>query len=164
METVGDDVEELDKETPSSNNTRGTTQEDNSVALPSGPFKRARQYEIWKDLGKHEMIDNQCKVRFLHCKELLKILKSGSTTHYNRHLDKCPQKRIKLRQQTLINFLPSDSSARSPSSSFVSALHDGNFDALKFREGIAHWIVMHEKAFSVVEEEGFNLMLKRGIP
>ncbi|GMJ13921.1 DAYSLEEPER [Hibiscus trionum] len=32
------------------------------------------------------------------------------------------------------------------------------------REGIAHWIVMHEHAFSIVEEEDFNMMLKMAIP
>ncbi|KAK8572738.1 hypothetical protein V6N12_028783 [Hibiscus sabdariffa] len=82
IETIGDEIEELDKETPPSIDTRGTTREDNSDALQSGPFKRARQSEVWKDLGKHEMIDNQWKVRCLHCKELLNVLNSGSTTHY----------------------------------------------------------------------------------
>ncbi|XP_039026377.1 uncharacterized protein LOC120159964 [Hibiscus syriacus] len=70
----------------------------------------------------------------------------------------------KVAKTNLINFLPSDSSVGSPDFSFVSALHDGKFDVLKFREGISHWIVMHENTFPVVEEEGFNLMLKRGIP
>uniref|UniRef100_A0A803LLV0 Transposase n=1 Tax=Chenopodium quinoa TaxID=63459 RepID=A0A803LLV0_CHEQI len=69
-----------------------------------------------------------------------------------------------LQKQSKLNFLSSDSSAGTPHSTFVSALHDGKFDMLKMREGIAYWIVMHEKPFSVVEEEGFNLMLKRGIP
>ena len=35
---------------------------------------------------------------------------------------------------------------------------------LKMREGIAHWLTMHEHPFTIVEEEGFNLMMKRGIP
>ncbi|KAL2929777.1 Zinc finger BED domain-containing protein DAYSLEEPER [Bienertia sinuspersici] len=32
------------------------------------------------------------------------------------------------------------------------------------REGVAHWVTMHEHPFNIVEEEGFNMMLKRGIP
>ena len=35
---------------------------------------------------------------------------------------------------------------------------------LKMREGIAHRLMLHEHPFTMVEEEGFNLMMKRGIP
>ena len=64
----------------------------------------------------------------------------------------------------MINFLPSDSSIGTNQSEFVSALHNGKFDMLKMREGIAHWLTMHEHSFTIVEDEGFNLMMKRGIP
>ena len=64
----------------------------------------------------------------------------------------------------MINFLPSDSSIGTNQSGFVSALHNGKFDMLKMRKGIAHWLTMHEHPFTIVEEEGFNLMMKRGIP
>ncbi|KAK9026597.1 hypothetical protein V6N11_039432 [Hibiscus sabdariffa] len=46
MKTIGDEIEELDKEIPPSNNTRGITQEYNYDALPTDPFKRARQSKI----------------------------------------------------------------------------------------------------------------------
>ncbi|WOL01356.1 Zinc finger, BED-type [Canna indica] len=42
-------------------------------------------------------------------------------------------------------------------------IDDGRFDMNKMREGIAHWILMHEHPFSTVEEEGFNMMQKRGM-
>ena len=64
----------------------------------------------------------------------------------------------------MINFLPSDSSIGTNQSRFVSALHNGKFDMLKMRERIAHWLTMHKHPFTIVEEEGFNLMMKRGIP
>ena len=64
----------------------------------------------------------------------------------------------------MINFLPYDASIGTNQSGFVSALHDGKFDMLKMREGLAHWLTMHEHHFTMVEEEGFNLMIKRGIP
>ena len=53
----------------------------------------------------------------------------------------------------MINFLPSDSSIGTNQSRFVSALHNGKFDMLKMRERIAHWLMMHEHPFTVVEEE-----------
>ena len=44
------------------------------------------------------------------------------------------------------------------------ALSNGKFDMLKMREAIAHWILMHEHPFTIVEEEGFNIMQRRGMP
>lgn len=43
------------------------------------------------------------------------------------------------------------------------ALVDGRFDMMKMRESMAHWILMHEHPFSIVEEEGFNMMQQRGM-
>ena len=64
----------------------------------------------------------------------------------------------------MINFLPSDSSIGTNQSGFVSVLHNGKFDMLKMRERITHWLTMNEHPFTIVEEEGFNLMIKWGIP
>lgn len=60
--------------------------------------------------------------------------------------------------------MPSKSSATTNQSNFVSALHNGKLDMLKLREGVAHWITIHENPFSTVEDKGVNLMMKRGIP
>lgn len=46
----------------------------------------------------------------------------------------------------------------------TSALTDGTFDMMRMREAICHWILMHEHPFSIVEEEGFNMMQRRGMP
>ncbi|XP_031264306.1 zinc finger BED domain-containing protein RICESLEEPER 2-like [Pistacia vera] len=40
----------------------------------------------------------------------------------------------------------------------------GKFDMLKMRELIAHWVLMHEHPFTIVEEEGLNNMMKFWIP
>ncbi|KAH7657848.1 Tam3-transposase (Ac family) protein [Dioscorea alata] len=44
------------------------------------------------------------------------------------------------------------------------ALTNGKFDMVKMREGAAHWILIHEHPFSIMEEEGFNMMQKHGMP
>lgn len=126
--------------------------------------KRAKTSKVWEELEPIFLIGGKKKTRCRYCKKLLSVAKSGATSHLKRHLDICMSKKSFVRQQTLINLLPSNSSAGPPNFGFVSALHDGKLDMLKMREGIANWIVMHEKPFSVVEEEGFNMMLKRGIP
>ncbi|KAK4428559.1 hypothetical protein Salat_1155700 [Sesamum alatum] len=46
----------------------------------------------------------------------------------------------------------------------IKALQDGKFDKEAMKESLAHWILVHEKSFSEVEEEGFNLFCRRGMP
>ncbi|KAG6527897.1 hypothetical protein ZIOFF_010031 [Zingiber officinale] len=58
-------------------------------------------------------------------------------------------------QQTKLNFLPTDSA--SPS---ILVLHSGKFDMEQIREATAHWIMMHEHPFTILDEEGFNLMMR----
>ncbi|KAL0430518.1 UNVERIFIED_CONTAM: hypothetical protein Sradi_0677800 [Sesamum radiatum] len=42
-------------------------------------------------------------------------------------------------------------------------LYVGKSDMEKMKESVAHWIMMHEHPFSIVED-GFNLMQRRGMP
>ncbi|XP_047339847.1 zinc finger BED domain-containing protein DAYSLEEPER-like [Impatiens glandulifera] len=88
--------------------------------------------------------------------------KSGSTSSLLRHRLSCVRRKLNLRvaeQQTKLNFLPSDSA--SPS---IYVLHYGKFDMEQMREAAAHWIMMNGHPFTILEEEGFNLMMKRGMP
>ncbi|KMT03967.1 hypothetical protein BVRB_8g186740 [Beta vulgaris subsp. vulgaris] len=139
-----------------------TNKEDEVEEFPD--FKRQRRSKVWDEFLKPEKIKNQWKVRCTHCEKPLSVLKSKSTTHLHRHLEVCSMKSKQMKQQQLLNFMPSNSSTGTNQSNFVSALHNGKLDMLKMREGVAHWITMHEHSFSIVEEEGFNLMMKRGIP
>lgn len=34
----------------------------------------------------------------------------------------------------------------------------------RMREAAAHWISIHEHTFTILEEEGLNMMLKLGMP
>ncbi|XP_027174346.1 zinc finger BED domain-containing protein RICESLEEPER 1-like [Coffea eugenioides] len=79
-----------------------------------------------------------------------------------RHRENCFVRKAKLRkaeQQTKINFQPADERF-----STVPPLHTGKFDMEAMREAAAHWILMHEHPFTILEEEGFNIMMKRGWP
>lgn len=131
---------------------------------PAHPHKRKRTSKVWAELEAPTLISGLWKTKCKYCKKPLSVSKSGTTSHLKRHLRTCLKKAICLRQQNLLNFMPSNSNAGKPDAGFVSALHDGKLDMFSMREGIANWIVMHEKPFSIVEEEGFNMMLKRGIP
>ena len=45
----------------------------------------------------------------------------------------------------------------------LSGLTDSKFDMKKMRKAVAHWILMYEQPFSIMEEEGFNMMQKCGM-
>ncbi|WCJ38185.1 hypothetical protein M5689_019258 [Euphorbia peplus] len=131
----------------------------------SHPFKRARKSDVWKDLEDPIQVGGVWKTKCKHCKVFLSVSKTGTTSHLKRHLNNCFQKKVKLKQQNIINFLPTDSSGGAPLvPGFVSAVHDGQFDKLIFREGMAMWLTATETPFAMVEKLFFNLMIKRIVP
>ena len=58
-------------------------------------------------------------------------------------------------QQTKLNFQPADEIF-----STLPALHTGKFDMEAMREAAAHWVLMHEHPFTILEEEGFNIIMR----
>ncbi|XP_031267001.1 zinc finger BED domain-containing protein RICESLEEPER 2-like [Pistacia vera] len=121
--------------------------------------KRAKTSVMWSEFTEVVLPGGIRKGECIHCKTKLKITTSGSTTQFNRHLKRCVKRIAHLRQQQ-INFPPSNSQG---GSNVLPALR-GQFSMLKMREFIAHWVLMHEHPFSIVEEEGLNNMMKYGIP
>ncbi|GKE09446.1 zinc finger BED domain-containing protein RICESLEEPER 2-like protein, partial [Tanacetum coccineum] len=55
-----------------------------------------------------------------------------------------------------------DASSSEPK--LAHAIVNGKYDHIRMRESIAHWILMHEYSFSIVEDAGFDFMMKVGIP
>ncbi|XP_012851801.1 PREDICTED: zinc finger BED domain-containing protein RICESLEEPER 2-like [Erythranthe guttata] len=127
--------------------------------------KRQKKSPIWADFTKIKDDNGVTKVCCNHCKKLFTRNKT-TTTQFHRHLQSCRvfQKEKAARDkgkfsQTQIGFLPTTVEL-----SFFPALRDGKFDMEKMKEAVAHWIVMHEHPFSIVEDEGFNLMQRLGMP
>ncbi|XP_057791041.1 zinc finger BED domain-containing protein RICESLEEPER 2-like [Salvia miltiorrhiza] len=119
------------------------------------PKKRQKTSKVWLEFN---VIDAVNKAECKHCKSRLSILKSKSTTHLSRHLACCLKRKLNQKQQQKISLEPINENSVSMAS---IALTDGKFDMRKMREAIAHWILMHEHPFTIVEEEGFNMMQKR---
>ncbi|KAK4430990.1 hypothetical protein Salat_0861000 [Sesamum alatum] len=92
--------------------------------------------------------------------------KTVATTQLHRHLQSCANylkaKADKSKDEFLQTQLGFVSSSVDPSA--CPSLYIGKFDMKKMKESVAHWIMMHEHPFSIVEEEGFNLMQRRGMP
>ncbi|GER37195.1 HAT family dimerisation domain containing protein [Striga asiatica] len=141
----------------------------NEVAAPDDglesldPFrqkKRARKFVAWKDfqdvvVGSEKTLMSEC----IHCQKKFMKTKTSTTTSLLRHMNVCQKRLAKLKKpkQQKINFPVGDSSTH-------SYLHTGQFDMAGMREAAAEWVLMHEHPFSIMEEDGLNLMLKRGMP
>ncbi|KAK8565562.1 hypothetical protein V6N12_059120 [Hibiscus sabdariffa] len=130
----------------------------------STPVGVSRVEELFVNVDDNLNEEDECNVEASEPLLDTTTKEAESTSHLKRHIDGCIKKSRFLKQQQALNFLPSESSTGTDQSGFVSALHDGKVDMLKMREAMAHWIIMHEHPFSIVEEEGFNLMMKRGMP
>lgn len=123
--------------------------------------KRSKTSEAWDDFdefeenGKYFAICN-------HCRKKLSRGKSKQTTSMLRHRNTCPKRKINIRlaaKQSQLNFQPVDEAFPT-----IPVLHTGKFDMEKMREAAAHWVMMHEHPFTVLEEEGFNIMQRCGMP
>ncbi|GJU45422.1 putative zinc finger, BED-type containing protein, partial [Tanacetum coccineum] len=98
-------------------------------------------------------------------KDLLAYTKGGTTTTLNRHLENhCRKRKLVMKKQGLLNFQPDDSNVGSSEPGLAPAIVNGKYDHIRMRESIVHWILMHEHSFSIVEEAGFDFMMKVGIP
>ncbi|KAL4571024.1 hypothetical protein LXL04_017774 [Taraxacum kok-saghyz] len=122
--------------------------------------KRAKTSAVWLEFSVIDMADESKKEECNYCKNKLSVLSSSSTSHLGRHLKNCASKSIHENKQQKINF---QVDSGSNSQNFTPAITDGKFDMMKMREAAAHWILMHEHPFTVVEEEGFNMMQKCGM-
>ncbi|KAG8384354.1 hypothetical protein BUALT_Bualt04G0109400 [Buddleja alternifolia] len=127
--------------------------------------KRAKTSQVWKHFEEGKDKDGLVQLLCIHCKNVFKKPKTGATSHLGRHVKSCS---VKLRAEALeergsltqshISFPKSNVD---PSS--VSAF-DGKFDMEKVKVEIAKWIMIHEYAFSAVEDEWFTIMMKRTNP
>ncbi|XP_074296973.1 zinc finger BED domain-containing protein RICESLEEPER 1-like [Silene latifolia] len=126
--------------------------------------KSRKRAPWWDDLSLVVLPNGVQKAECKYCKILLSYRKGGPTSHLSRHLEKCTKRYIYERKQRKINFMSADCNGEGCSSTIIPPLQDGKLDMLRMREVAAHWIFMHEQPFSILEEEGYNLMMKRARP
>nr|GMD80974.1 zinc finger BED domain-containing protein RICESLEEPER 2-like [Ipomoea batatas] len=103
--------------------------------------KRKKTSGVWVDFEVVNVAGTQ-KVECIHCRHRFAFNKTGTTTSYKRHQDKCAMRKKTMQvvdNQTKLNFLPSDGV-----SSSIPPLHHGRVDMEVVRESIANWIMMHE--------------------
>ncbi|XP_050902505.1 zinc finger BED domain-containing protein RICESLEEPER 2-like [Lathyrus oleraceus] len=122
--------------------------------------KRKKTSLVWDHFKKVEL-KNGKKWQCIHCKNNYSVVASGSTSHLMRHLKQtCHVYKKLVAQQKKLNFQPTKSKIGEKLSGPLLMNSGGKYDHERQREATAHWIMMHEHAFSIVEEEGFHFMMK----
>ncbi|KAL0427247.1 UNVERIFIED_CONTAM: hypothetical protein Slati_2899500 [Sesamum latifolium] len=137
---------------------------DEKTSLPKA--KRQKKSTVWLEFKDVKDVDGNVKISCNHCVKMFVKSKGNPTSQLHKHLQQCANhlraKATKEREnsmQTQLGFMPS-----SVDPALYPALQDGKFDMEAMKESLAHRILMHEKSFSEVEEEGFNLFCRRGMP
>ncbi|PKU78110.1 hypothetical protein MA16_Dca013176 [Dendrobium catenatum] len=130
-----------------------------------GRNKRKKRSKVWDEFKEVSLPTGQKKGECVHCKKQLLIGVTGATTQFKRHLDRCAARIHAIKKQKILHFQPSDiENSFSQSSQDGGMLTTFKYDHQKVREMIAHYILINEKPFSIVEEFGFNLILKTMSP
>lgn len=117
--------------------------------------KRTKMSKVWIDMIQ---IDDGKKEQCIHCKDKFAMNATATTTTLKRHLESCKVKKLNDSKQQLLNF--QRVSDENQDSSSCLALTTGKYDPATTRELIAHWVLMHEHPFSIVEENGLNFVFK----
>ncbi|KAL0320452.1 UNVERIFIED_CONTAM: hypothetical protein Sradi_5306700 [Sesamum radiatum] len=128
--------------------------------------KRRKKSAIWSDFKEMKDVDGIVKIACLHCMRMYTKSKHAATTQLHRHLQSYTNylkaKADKPKDGLLQTQLAFGSSSVDPTA--CPSLYVGKFNMEKMKESMAQWIMMHEHSFSIVEEDGFNMMQRRGMP
>ncbi|KAL0412949.1 UNVERIFIED_CONTAM: Zinc finger BED domain-containing protein RICESLEEPER 2 [Sesamum radiatum] len=147
-----------------STDTTMVVDKDEGTSLPEA--KRQKKSTVWLEFKDVTDADGTVKISCNRCKKMFAKSKGNPTTQLHRHLQHCANhlraKAMKERENSMQTQLGFMASSVDPASH--PALQDEQFNMKAMKESLAHWIMMHEKSFSVVEEEGFNLFCRRGMP
>ncbi|KAL0928761.1 hypothetical protein M5K25_000682 [Dendrobium thyrsiflorum] len=144
-------------------NAIGISKHDEEVN-PVAIKKRKKTSSVWDEFKEVKLANGQKKGECIHCKRALAIGSTGSTTQFRRHLDRCAARIRFIKNQKVLHFQPKDIDSIAENSQESASLTTFSYDNSKVRESIAHYILINEKPFSVVEEFGFNLVLKTMSP
>ena len=121
--------------------------------------KRKFTSKVWNEFKVVTRPDKSQKAECIHCKSHFTYTKGGPTTQYNRHLESCQRRKIKLSGQKELTINTSFSETET-----VAKMQNFKYDQSKIKEVLSHMIMVHELPFSFVEYEVFNLLMKTATP
>ncbi|XP_072076617.1 zinc finger BED domain-containing protein RICESLEEPER 2-like [Arachis hypogaea] len=156
------EAEALDKNEGENQSREDEEVEDNEDEGVIHKNKRKKTSFVWQHFKEVKLSNGVVKNQCVHCKRKYAITDSKATSQLNRHLkNNCPSyRKMVLAKQKKLNFPQSDSAEHPNVISPMLVTPGGKYDHARQREATAHWLMMHEHSFSIVEEFGFSLMMK----
>ncbi|GKC31457.1 hypothetical protein Tco_1038751, partial [Tanacetum coccineum] len=147
-----------------SNEEFQTSKRQKSIDNREPKVERTKTAEVWNEFEKVQK-NGVTKARCNHYGSLLEYNKQRTTTSMSRHLKfHCQKRKLVMKKQGILNFQSNGSNVSSSEPALAPAIVNGKYDHMRIREYIPHWILMHEHSFFIVEEAGFDFMMKVGIP
>ncbi|XP_015962323.1 zinc finger BED domain-containing protein DAYSLEEPER-like [Arachis duranensis] len=124
--------------------------------------KRKKTFFVWQHFKEVKSSNGVVKNQCVNCKRKYAITYSKATSQLNRHLkNNYPgYRKMVLAKQKKLNFPQSDSAGHPNFIGHMLVTPGRKYDHARQREETAHWLMMHEHSFSIVEEFGFSLMMK----
>lgn len=154
----GCDIEEVGGDGKKDGGDDGEHEEDKGQFQRKKRKKISKAYSDFIEVTLNEKTQGGTKLQCIHCKGFLSKSSTGTTSHLWNHLNRCLQKKIHTEKQKKLQFQPTNSKFE------MKPLSDGRYDHAKQREAVAHWILMDEQPFNVVENYGFSFMLSINQP
>ncbi|XP_019172593.1 PREDICTED: zinc finger BED domain-containing protein RICESLEEPER 4-like [Ipomoea nil] len=134
-----------------SNNSEEVNRVDNDSILTK---KRKKTSAVWNHFEEIVLANGTKKAVCLYYKEKYSTGgKGGSTSHLKRHSEICLQRKLHIsreNKQTTIQFHPPSESGGNP---FI--VPNAKYSNEKMKEIIASGIMVHERPFSIVEDDMF---------
>ncbi|KAI0488737.1 hypothetical protein KFK09_028576 [Dendrobium nobile] len=159
MRMTHNDVNEIDEEVEKWTN-ENQVDDIEEVDDVIGINKRKKRSKVWDEFKEVILPTGKKKGECVHCKKQLLIGVTRATTQFKRHLDRCAARIRAIKKQKILHI----ENSFSQSSQDGGMLTTFKYNHQKVREIIAHYILINEKSFSIVEEFGFNLILKSMSP
>ncbi|CAH9105502.1 unnamed protein product [Cuscuta epithymum] len=150
--TIDADLERMD-----ANNDDDNGEKDDD--MPTFQRKKKKKTSKAREDFEEVVLPNKTnKYKCVHCKKLLCMPDTGTTSHLWNHLKRCDAKKLATKTQMNLQFQPSKSKFE------MNPLSNGKYDHLKQREATAQWILISEQPFNVVESDGFSFMFQVNLP
>uniref|UniRef100_A0A803L2T0 BED-type domain-containing protein n=1 Tax=Chenopodium quinoa TaxID=63459 RepID=A0A803L2T0_CHEQI len=123
--------------------TTSTTRNDGYNEYITPQRKRKKRSKVWRELIEGKNVQGEKIATCVHCNSILSAHRDSSTSHLKRHLERCANRPLGLTFEE-----------DSDEENFV-------FDMNELRKEILNFIVEGGHSFTMVEEQGFRIMIKR---
>ncbi|KAH6780711.1 hypothetical protein C2S52_011948 [Perilla frutescens var. hirtella] len=133
----------------------------NEENAPYQKKKRKKFSSVCHDFKELTLTNGDVKAQCIHCKQQLKMNKSGSTSHLKTHYEICIPRKANQTTKGQQTLTVTNTVSQLES---VASVQNFKYDQAKVREVLSHMLIVHELPISFSEYELFNLLMRTVTP